>query len=46
MMQAAFIRIADIHAWTLADGFQTFEFVDLRGVVFLVFGDCGGSIGW
>src|SRR2546421_2749429 len=39
MVQAAFVRVADIHARAFPDRFQAFEFVDLCCVVFLRFID-------
>jgi hypothetical protein len=36
VMQSAFVRVADIHSRPFPDCFETFEFVDLRGVVFLL----------
>jgi hypothetical protein len=39
VMQTALIRIADIHSGALADGFQTFEFINLSGIVLLRFSD-------
>src|SRR5207253_1347258 len=35
MVQTALIRIADEHSRPLPDRFETFQFVDLRGVVLL-----------
>ena len=45
VMQTAFVRVADIHAGTFPDRFETLEFIDLGGVVFLVFADAGGTFG-
>ncbi len=42
VVQTAFIGVADIHAGPFPDRFETLQFVDLRGVVFLVFADAGG----
>ena len=36
VMQSAFVRVADIHAWPLAHRFQSFKLVDLRRIVFFV----------
>src|SRR4051794_1792964 len=41
VMQAALIRISDEHSGPLPDGFQAFQFVDLRRVVFLRSSDSG-----
>ena len=35
MMQPALIRVADVHARTFSDRLQPFEFIDLRGIVFV-----------
>src|ERR1041385_4935159 len=35
MVQATFVRVADIHPWPLADSFQPLKFIDLRRIVFL-----------
>ena len=35
VMQTALVRVADIHARAFPDRFQTLEFIDLGGVVFL-----------
>ena len=43
VVQPALIRVADIHAGPLPDGFQTLQFVDLGGVVFLAFADAGAA---
>src|SRR5690348_9056765 len=45
MMQTPFVGVADIHAGAFPDRFQTFEFVDLSGVIFLIFADPGGTFG-
>ena len=37
VVQAALVRVADVHAGALPDRFQTFQLVDLSGVVFLEF---------
>jgi hypothetical protein len=42
-MEAALIGVADIHAWALANGLQSFEFIDLRGIVLLRGSDLGGG---
>src|SRR5438477_8458827 len=39
VMQTALVRIANVHSRAFPDRLQTFEFVDLRGVVFLEFVD-------
>jgi len=44
VMQTALIGIADLHPGALAHRFQTFQLVDLRGVVFLRRADSGHSI--
>ena len=41
VMQAALVGVADIHARAFPDRFETLEFVDLGGVVFLVLADAG-----
>ncbi len=46
VMQPALIRVADIHAGAFPDRFETLEFVDLGGVIFLAFADAGGALGW
>jgi hypothetical protein len=35
-MQTALNGVADVHAWTLPNCFQTLQFVDLSGVIFLL----------
>ena len=44
VVQTALIRVADVHARALSDCFEAFQFVDLRGVVFLRRADSGHSI--
>src|SRR6266480_7511129 len=39
VMQSAFVRITDVHAGAFPDRFQTFELLDLSGVVLLTFVD-------
>ncbi len=46
VMQPAFVRVADIHSGALPDRLETLEFIDLGGVVFLIFADAGGAFGW
>ena len=46
VMQAAFVRVADVHTRPLPDRFQAFELVDLRRVVFLRFIDAGRGAFW
>ena len=33
VVKAAFVGVADVHAWAFADGFEAFEFIDLGGTV-------------
>ena len=42
-MQTTFIGVADVHAGPLSDRFESFEFIDLSGVVFLGCIDPGGA---
>ena len=44
VVQTALVRVADIHARAFSDSFEAFEFVDLRGVVFLASCDPGGCV--
>src|SRR5438045_9151679 len=44
VMQAALIRVADVHSGTFANGLEAFQFVDLRGIIFLAGGDAGGGV--
>jgi hypothetical protein len=44
VVQTALIGVADVHARALADGFEPFEFIDLRRVVFLGFLDSDGVV--
>jgi hypothetical protein len=44
-MQTPLVGVADIHAGTFPDRFETLEFVDLSGVIFLIFADPGGTFG-
>ena len=44
VVEAALVGVADIHAGALADGLETFEFVDLGGIVLLLGGDLGGGL--
>ena len=41
VVETALVGVADIHAGALADGLETFEFVDLCGIVLLLGGDLG-----
>ena len=41
MVKPAHVRVADIHAGTLADGLQPLEFIDLGGIVLLLRGYLG-----
>ena len=41
VVKTAFIGVSDIHPGTLADGLQTFEFINLTGVVFLLVSNLG-----
>ena len=43
VVETALVRVADIHVGTLANTFQTFEFLDFRRVVDVVFGGIGGG---
>jgi len=42
VMQAALIRVADVHSGAFANGLEAFQFVDLRGIIFLSVTDAGG----
>jgi hypothetical protein len=44
VMQTAFVRIADVHSGALPDCFEALQFVDLRGVVFLILTDAGDFV--
>ena len=46
VVQTAFVRVTNIHPRALSDRFETLEFIDLSGVVFLVFADAGRAFGW
>jgi hypothetical protein len=39
VVQSAFIRIANVHSGPFSNRFETLEFVDLRGVIFLTGSD-------
>ena len=43
MVQTALIRVADVHSGPLSDRFETLQFVDLCGVVFLCCADSSRS---
>ena len=42
VVEATLVSVADIHVGTLAYTFETFELLDLRRVVNIVFGRIGG----
>ena len=46
VVQTAFVRVTDIHPRALPNRLETLEFIDLGGVVFLVFADAGRAFGW
>ncbi len=41
VMKTALVRIANVHARPLTNSLQTFEFIDLSGIVLLLGGDLG-----
>ena len=46
VVQTALIWISDIHAWALANCLQTFEFINLAGIVFLLGSDLRIGFFW
>jgi len=46
VVQTAFVWVPNIHPRALSDRFETLEFIDLGGVVFLVFADAGRAFGY
>jgi hypothetical protein len=44
VMEATFVGVTNVHSRALANGLETFEFVDLGGIVFLGRADSGRSI--
>jgi len=46
VVQTAFVRVTNIHPRPLSDRLEALKFIDLSGVVFLVFADAGRAFGW
>lgn len=45
-MQPPLIGISDIHAWSLSNRLQTFEFINLSGIIFLLGSDLRLGFFW